>query len=269
MRCKNCNNSLIEDHDFCSNCGARVIRNRLTIKNLFEHISETFFNYDNKLFRTFIKLFTDPADVIGGYISGVRKKYVNPLSYLGLALTIGGLYIFIMNKFFPDSLDMSAMVADGQEEFMKNWFEITQDYYTIMMVLFLPFYALISRLVFLKRKDYNYTEHIIFFAYVFAQTTFITSILNIVGGFIHIQGEYLAYFSIAFQIIYIAYCLKCLYKMSLKGIILRTLLFFLILLIILIFLMLIGVIFAIIFKDSEAMKSMIEAQKTAQEAKGG
>ena len=52
MNCKNCHTELHDHDDYCPNCGARVIRNRLTFKNLFEHISETFFNYDNKLLRT-------------------------------------------------------------------------------------------------------------------------------------------------------------------------------------------------------------------------
>ena len=83
MECKNCSNQLSTNSDFCNSCGAKVIRNRLTLKNIFEHIIETFFNYDNKLLRTFIDLFKKPEKVIDGYINGVRKRYVNPISYFG------------------------------------------------------------------------------------------------------------------------------------------------------------------------------------------
>ena len=82
MQCKNCQNPFLESDDYCSNCGARIIRNRLTIRNLFEHLSETFFNYDNKLIRTFIALFTKPDDVIGGYIVGVATGYLIPILHL-------------------------------------------------------------------------------------------------------------------------------------------------------------------------------------------
>ena len=68
MNCKNCDTLLKEQDDFCNSCGAKVIRNRLTVRNLFEHFSETFFNYDNKLLRTFTTLFTKPEVVIEGYI---------------------------------------------------------------------------------------------------------------------------------------------------------------------------------------------------------
>ena len=90
MNCKNCKTELSIDSSYCNTCGGRVVRNRLTFRNLFEHITETFFNFDNKLLRTFIDLFTKPERVIAGYISGVRRQYVNPISYLALVLTIGG-----------------------------------------------------------------------------------------------------------------------------------------------------------------------------------
>lgn len=64
MDCKNCNTSLVEIQNFCSDCGAKVIRNRLTIRNLFEHFSATFLNYDNKFLQTFIGLFTKPEEII-------------------------------------------------------------------------------------------------------------------------------------------------------------------------------------------------------------
>lgn len=54
MNCKNCKTSLSDESDYCNSCGGKIIRNRLTIRNLFEHFSEEFLNYDNKLFQTFI-----------------------------------------------------------------------------------------------------------------------------------------------------------------------------------------------------------------------
>lgn len=64
MDCKNCNTPLVENQNFCPVCGGKVIRNRLTIRNLFEHFSATFLNYDNKFLQTFICLFTKPEEII-------------------------------------------------------------------------------------------------------------------------------------------------------------------------------------------------------------
>ena len=97
MNCKNCHTDLQENDDYCKNCGGKVIRKRLSFKNLFEHLSETFFNYDNKLLRTFVQLIKNPEDVIVGYINGVRKKYINPISFFGLSLTLSG-FLFLLLK---------------------------------------------------------------------------------------------------------------------------------------------------------------------------
>ena len=70
MVCKNCNDALLQQHYYCSACGGKVIRNRLTMKNLFADFSQQFLNYDNTLLKTFIALFKKPEDVIGGALAG-------------------------------------------------------------------------------------------------------------------------------------------------------------------------------------------------------
>jgi len=118
INCKNCNTQLDTKSEFCNTCGGKVIRNRLTFKNLFEHLSETFFNYDNKLLRTFIDLFKNPEVAIDGYISGIRKRYVNPISYMGIALTLSGVTFFVMKKM---QLDMNFDVFNQgiNDDFQK------------------------------------------------------------------------------------------------------------------------------------------------------
>ena len=71
MNCKNCHTELKELDDYCKSCGGKVVRNRLTLKHLFEHLSETFFNYDNKLLRTIIDLVRIPEKVIDSYVIGI------------------------------------------------------------------------------------------------------------------------------------------------------------------------------------------------------
>ncbi|WP_255535075.1 DUF3667 domain-containing protein [Cellulophaga sp. E16_2] len=74
MECKNCTLTLEENHNFCADCGAKVVRNRLTIKNLFGDFAQRYLNIDNTFIRTFGKLFVAPEIVILGYINGVRKN---------------------------------------------------------------------------------------------------------------------------------------------------------------------------------------------------
>jgi hypothetical protein len=267
VNCKNCNTKLLDQDQYCKNCGGKVIRNRLTIRNLFEHISETFFNYDNKLLRTLIDLFKKPEAVIGGYINGMRKRYVNPISYIALSLTIGGIYMLILNKFFPNAMaEMSSMgVQEGQEELMANYWSFIQKYYSLFMIMLIPFYALISRLVFVNRKEYNYTEHLVMAMYIMAQFSLVSSILNILLLVFQLSPSILGTASIFLQMAYFGYCYKRLYKLTHGGLALRTLWFLAILLLILIIIVILGFLIGFLFKDSEVMQSIIESQKAAIE----
>ncbi|PHR71636.1 MAG: hypothetical protein COA67_06375 [Lutibacter sp.] len=82
--------------------------------------NEQFLNYDNKFLQTFIHLFTKPEVVIDGYINGTRKKYVNVISYFAIAITLSGLQMFILNKFFPEMLDFSSLDDKNMAEFQKK-----------------------------------------------------------------------------------------------------------------------------------------------------
>lgn len=226
MNCKNCHIELTENSEFCNSCGGKVIRNRLTFRNLFEHISETFFNYDNKLLRTLIDLIRKPEAVIGGYINGVRKRYVNPISFFGLTLTIVGLEWLILQKFFPHLLNMSSIASHGNETFMKGIFDFIQKYSSIMMMLYIPLYAIVSRTVFFDTKKYNYTEHIVAFIYILSFLSFLGIVLNMICVLFGYDLGAVTYFNMLLQILYISYCFKRLYHLNKLEITLRTFLSF-------------------------------------------
>ncbi len=94
MTCKNCDARLRTDYLYCPACGAKVIRNRITIKNLWTDFLERYFNLDNTFIRTLVHLTTKPEVVIEGYLQGIRRKYLNPISYMGIAITLSGLIVF-------------------------------------------------------------------------------------------------------------------------------------------------------------------------------
>jgi hypothetical protein len=261
MQCKNCHTELDETNSFCPECGAKVIRNRLTIKNLFQHFSEQFLNYDNKFLQTFISLFNKPEDVIGGYIKGTRKKYVNVISYFAIALTLSGLQMFILSKFFPEAIDVSNMSTEGTEEFQKRNMQFVQEYQSIIMMLYVPIYALMSKIVFFNIKKYNYTEHLVIYMYLLAQATIISSIITIIAVNLGQNiGTIGLGFVIPFQILYSAYCLKRLFKLSILGITLRTLFFLLVLSIFFILFSIAMVAGIYIFGDIEMLRN---TQQTA------
>ena len=264
--CKNCQFELKEGDEFCGRCGAKIIRKRLTIKNLFAHFVENFLNYDNKFFKTFWHLITRPEDVIDGYIKGIRKRYVSPVNYFAIALTLLGIQIFIINKYFPDWLDISAVSLDGSEEFTRKWMETVQEYQSLMFMANIPIYAFISRLVFWTLRRYNYTEFLVFFLYTVPQFTFALLIPQLIFMYF---GSTIGELSLVFlfiQVLYYGYCFKRTLGLSITGLFLRFLMLIAVLAILYIILIIafLGILFA-----TGSMDDFIEAQKAIQEQQSG
>lgn len=180
MDCKNCHTSLSENADFCYSCGGKVIRNRLTIRNLFEHFTETFLNYDNQFIQTFIYLLKKPWDVIDTYISGTRKKYISPLSFFAISLTLSGVYLFVVQKYFMTYFEMPQIYTNSKAEKMNSDFvKISFEYYSLLYFFLIPGLALMSRIVFFNKR-YNYTEHVVIFFYTMSLMSIVSSVLSIV-----------------------------------------------------------------------------------------
>lgn len=224
MNCKNCHTQLRDYDDFCPSCGGKVIRKRLTFKNLFDHLSETFFNYDNKLLRTFVMLIKKPEDVIVGYINGVRKKYINPVSFFGLILTLSGMSLFIMKKFHMEHLDMSTMFEglNVPKEMMEESTDTSLEYSSVIYSLFVPVFALVSWVTFLNEK-YNFTEHVIIYLYsmslISISMVFCTQIILVTIPNFYIWFSFLSF---PLMLLYHSYILKRIFKLSLAQLLLKA-----------------------------------------------
>ena len=180
MECKNCQNSLQTDYSFCPDCGAKIIHNRLTIKNLLSDITERYFNLDNTFLKTFWHLFIKPESVIDGYIKGIRRKYLNPISYMGIALTLSGLIVFLIKKKGGD-IDFDVLGV-GQSIAQEKVMEITFDFQAILFVLYIPMMAIAGWLSF-QEKKYNFSERLLIFTYTLAHYSlfiFVPSILILI-----------------------------------------------------------------------------------------
>ena len=265
MYCKNCKTKLSDQSDYCNKCGARVIRNRLNFGNLFSHFTEEFLNYDNKLLQTVIVLFIKPEAVIRSYISGTRKKYVNVINYYAIAITIAGLQFFILQKFFPEAMDMSTVSIKGTEESNNAVLEFMKEYSSIAMMLNVPIYALMSKLAFIAEKKYryNYTEHLVIFMYLLAQLSFIGFVTTLIGAFSGLSLGSISFISIPITFIYIWYCLKRIFNLDWTNFLMRALIFICILIALIV---LIAIVIGVIMYLNGDFQNMNEAQKAAAEA---
>lgn len=193
MDCKNCNRSLIETINFCPLCGAKVVKQRLTLKNIWSDINVQFLNIDNKIFKTFIHLFTKPEVVINGFIEGTRKKYINVIQYFAISLTLVGIQVYLMNTFFSEDLENTFDFLKGLENSSAGKdnplstnpfgsFEEVNNYQSLMYSFTVPLYTLATWLTYMVIKParrYNFTEHLVLNLYYNAQVIIITAILSI------------------------------------------------------------------------------------------
>ncbi|WP_290701777.1 DUF3667 domain-containing protein [Lacinutrix sp.] len=261
MICKNCKRLLPQQINYCNGCGGKVIRNRLTMRNLFEDFAYRYLNVDNRFFRTFRHMFSKPEAVIESYINGTRKKYVDVISYFAIAITLTGFYIYVLTNFYPDAMSdhmLSGYGGELNQEIQAKQTSFMTKYSSLMMMAYIPLYAVFAKIIFFNKKKFNFTEILVIFLYVQAQTSIVTSVLMVFLLVFKVDFMVISLLLFPFMLFYNAYCLKRLYQLSLQGIILRTMAF--VGLFVGVFILL-GIGFALWMALTESGQEMIEAQK--------
>ncbi len=284
--CKNCESPMALDQQFCSRCGAKRIHNRLNARNLMEDFADRFLNIENQFFKTFICLFTKPEDVINGYINGIRKRYMSAFSYFAVALTLGSLYLFVFRNWFLDESVMSfgqgfnGVTQEGapgfrianptQDPWLKDAIDTILDYQSIFSFLLIPLYALISKIVFLDYKKFNFIEHCVIYLYSYSQTQIIASVLGVLFVWSAIGQLAVSFVTGSLPFFYTLYVLYKVFDLSAGKLVLKTLLFFIIFgPIVVIFMGLVGwILYTLGMFDTiiEQIKLQSEAVKAAKEA---
>ncbi|MFD1063963.1 DUF3667 domain-containing protein [Winogradskyella litorisediminis] len=189
MNCKNCNKPLLDTQKYCDECGAKVIKNRLTPTVLVHQINEEFISIDNKFLQTFVNLYKNPEDVINRYIDGTRKRYINVLQYFAIGLTLAGIQFYIMQRFFPEQFDFSNIfnqeINESNQSFQEKLNEVLGDggnFQSFAYIISVPFSAISTWLTyrFTGFKKFNFTEHVVINLYYSGQIIITTSIFYII-----------------------------------------------------------------------------------------
>lgn len=224
MNCKTCDYTLISNSRFCSNCGAKIVDERLSLKGTWEEFIGPFFSWDNNFWRTFFGLFKNPKDVLEAYISGARKKYFHPFSYIILYATIAVFFY----KFFPmeyimeysEGISKGYNTSNGSTKVptidMKSFMQSLMGYYNFLVLLLLPVYALTSYIIYHK-KGHNFFEHLVFNSYIQTNLGFVSLVLQVL--LVSMLGMTFQTYAFLFMLVFILftlYILKKLYNQNLK-----------------------------------------------------
>lgn len=238
MNCKNCGHILNEDASFCEQCGAKIIRERITLKAMINQLMTDVLGWDNKYFKTISHTLVRPKEMFESYLGGTRKRYMNPIGFMIIGLTFS---IFIFNSFHEQYINISVEAAKQQMtwlaenfsgpykdvnyqkqqlEFSKKTQEIILKYFNLLTFLMLPFYALLSKITF--GKPLNYAEHLSVNTYLQGVSFVFTPILFMLSVWI---DPNIFLLGLILTMVLYSYVYMKLYNLSFAEIILKLLIF--------------------------------------------
>ena len=264
MNCKNCQTPLNQKQSYCSECGAKIIKNRITIKSLASDFTAITLGWDNKFFFTIKMLLLKPDILLKEYLGGTRKKYMNPFTLLALGTAIAlfifnffsedytnlsieanrntfELYAKILKKQIGESFNSKAFIEENITR-LETYNTIMLKYFNLLVILFLPIYTLLS--FFTYRKPYNYGEHLIINCYIQGLSFLTTSLIFTLSVF---TSPSLYILAIVLLVTYYTYAYGKLYKLTKAEAILKLFKFLAILITPIIILTIIGIIIGVIY----------------------
>lgn len=242
MKCKNCQTELSTNCNYCMQCGAQVIKERITLKHLVSSLTDAL-GWDNRFWVTLRDLTIRPHVVFEKYLGGTRKQYTNPFTFFAIGATLTVLLINfcfddieritaeatqMQNEAFYGSLESDfepgseqAELRKKRDDFAHKFFVFQFKYYYYVSFLFLPFLGLLSFWVF--GKPCNYGEHLVI-------NTFLGGFLAVVGlvlmgGALVFSAAWLFNGATVLTFFYYSYAYGKYYKLSFGGILLKILKF--------------------------------------------
>ncbi|WP_241234699.1 DUF3667 domain-containing protein [Nonlabens ponticola] len=224
---------LYATHTHCAHCGAKWIEKRITMRNVAADFGDLYIGLDTKFMHTFVDLFRKPEAVILGYVQGRRMYYMDAVRYLLLSLFITGIYVFVlkqtnvMEDYMADSIltaDTLANYSDEQIEAQQKFASKFLDYQGLLLLFTIPFLALVGRISFWGRKFFNYTEHVVFFLYVYAHMIIFTTPISILLAYLSPEiFLYWSYLALAYLLFHSAQSYKRCFQLTIAETILRSL----------------------------------------------
>lgn len=159
--CKNCA-TLITDN-FCGSCGQKIYR-RIDKKYIFEEFQYLTIHTNKGFFYTIKNLIKNPGRTAREFVDGNRVKHYKPL---GLAFVLSGISALITFKLLGLKETMNDVYSTNEvtnTKFMHEYVEFISGYFSFIMLLSIPMFALLTKLAF-RKWGHNYFEHIVMNSY--------------------------------------------------------------------------------------------------------
>lgn len=163
--CQNC--QFIYDGYFCPRCGQKYMDGRFTIKESVNWILGQILNLEKGFFYTIWQLLLRPGLVINDYLNKATVRYVHPFRFAFIVATISAIITISSGAF--ETQELSQFMPGKSEievEKLENLVEQIKKYFTLIMLVSIPFYAISTQLIYRRFKK-NFTEHLILNSYAY------------------------------------------------------------------------------------------------------
>jgi len=173
--CANCGTRLTDS--YCSHCGQKKVdKEDFKVSHFLGETFHAFTHFDSKFFATIRNLFRKPGFLTLEYISGHRKKYMNPIQLFFVTNIIFFLLSgsdtfttplqYVTQGPFKKTLDemVDAKVKKegvSYQEYETKFNERSKGEAKTLIILMIPIYAFLISLLFLGQKRY-FVEHLVF-----------------------------------------------------------------------------------------------------------
>ena len=190
--------------------------------DMANEFGERVLSIDNSLWRTYIDLWRKPDEVIRGFLGGLRKRYFNALNYFTLGVTVSGFQVFVMKKFYPDTMNV---LYNENVQFAQMLNDGLIEYQPVVLFSTIPILALLAYVSFMGLKKYNYTEQLIIQLYTYSHLAIHAALLGILFMVLGMNYIFLSVLTIPLYLIYNTVVYKKLYALNWGGILVRLALF--------------------------------------------
>lgn len=211
--CKNCDLTLQPDYAHCPKCGQKTRLHRLSMHDLVHEALHYFTHADKGLFQLIRDLAVKNGRVAREFVEGKRKRYYPPLTFFLLAAAI---HLFISTKtddhvnvdVIQKYPELANFTDPAQHAKWVNFYErrehgihFINTNANIIMMVSLPIVAFIFWL-FYRKRDYNYTEHLVGGMYMFAFYTLCIALYMGVGYLLQANETFVYVSCMVFEVAY-------------------------------------------------------------------
>jgi hypothetical protein len=153
---------------------------RISLGKLIGDVPHAIFHVDRGLFFNLIQLTKRPAASIEDYLSGNRKQFFHPASYLVLALLCNYLVVKLINLHFYDAEELKLMDPLATKAIMAY------DAMQWWILIAIPVCTLFLYLIFhIAGKAFNIGESAVVILFTIAQGVFIQTFIYLCVGWVH------------------------------------------------------------------------------------